>query len=426
MFIIPQIFYYSTFETPGLEITTVFAISGWNRQNLHFLIYYITMANLQNNLNFSIVNSINEIPEQEWNRLFGDIIENYGYQKTLEESGVEGFLFAYLVGRKEGKITAILPFFIMDFSFDTIIEGPFHKLAHKFRRFLRVKSLFLGSPISEKFYMGISQEEDLKEAINKALEKLRKFCKDEKIAGIIFYNLAEKDKPLAGHLAKKNFIEMEGLPGTVIEIKHKSFDKYAESLSKNMRKDLRRKLRRATEQADLKTEVRSDILGISDQIFKLYLNNFDDSGIHFEMLKKGFFENICSNMEGVIKYFITYDKDKIVAFNLCLVKNGVMVDKYIGLDRELSHKYHLYFTTFAHNMQWCMDNGIHFYQPGNTDYYPKIRLGAKLIPLYLYVKAFNPLLNFVLKSLKSIIQPRNLDPSLKNIKWFEKDGKFIP
>ncbi len=130
-------------------------------------------------------------------------------------------------------------------------------------------------------------------------------------------------------------------------------------------------------------------------------------------------------MPGIAKYFITYNKDKIVAFNLCLIKNNIFLDKYIGFDQVLAKAYHLYFTTFCYNFDWCIKNGLRFYQTGATDYYPKMRLGAKLIPLYIYTRAFNPLLNTFLKIFKKFIEPKNLDSSLKDIKWFIKDGAEI-
>jgi len=120
-------------------------------------------------------------------------------------------------------------------------------------------------------------------------------------------------------------------------------------------------------------------------------------------------------MPEIAKYFITYDKEKIVAFNLCLIKNNLFIDKFIGFDKELAHKYHLYFTTFCHNMDWCMKNGIRTYQPGTTDYYPKMRLGAKLIPLYIYAKSFNPLFNVLVRIFAKWIEPKNIDATLREI-----------
>jgi len=45
-------------------------------------------------LTFAIVDTINTIPQKDWERLSPkDTIENYGYHKTLEESASKNFQY---------------------------------------------------------------------------------------------------------------------------------------------------------------------------------------------------------------------------------------------------------------------------------------------------------------------------------------------
>ncbi len=362
-------------------------------------------------LDFSIAKSLNEIPQKAWDDLFGkELIESYGYQKTLEEGGVKEFSFGYLVGKRENLIILILPFFIMDFSFATLTPEFLRKIAGIFGRPLIKRILFLGSPTTEGFSMGLSPTEDSELILDKAVEKLRGFSKNEKISGMAFYNLSSKDLKLAEYLKRNKFFKLETLPTTAIEIKASSLEEYIRGLGKNTRKDLKKKLRLSEELVRLKTEERLDIADIIDDVYRLYMNNVNDADVHFETLTRKFFLDICRNMPGVAKYFITYDKEKIVAFNLCLIKNGVFIDKFIGFDYSVARQYSLYYTTFCHNIDWCIKYGIKTYQPGFSDYHPKIRLGAKLIPLDIYGQAFNPLLDSTLRMLKPWIEPKNLDP----------------
>ncbi|MFH0790167.1 MAG: GNAT family N-acetyltransferase [Candidatus Omnitrophota bacterium] len=367
-------------------------------------------------LSFSVTDTINDIPRQAWDNLFGrDVIEDYGYYKTLEEAKLKEFSLGYLIGKHNDNLVIILPFFIMDFPFDSLIRGPIKKLLIKFNHFLKIKLLFLGSPLTEEFPAGISRDEDFKTLIDNTLENISKFCGTKKIRGFLFYNLSEKNMPLIEYLKQKHFIKMESLPNTLLEIKADSIETYINGLSKNTRKDLKRKLKKSSNEARLTTESRENIDDISGEIYQLYLNNLNDSHVRFEVLTPEFFKNICKNMPGIARFFITYDRDKIVAFNLCLAKDNLCIDKFIGFDSALSHKYHLYFTTFCHNIAWCMDNGFRFYQLGVTDYHPKLRLGARLVPLYIYAKAVNPLLNFFIKLTAKFIEPKNLDASLKEM-----------
>jgi len=365
-------------------------------------------------LDFSIISSINNIPKDDWDRLFPkDLIESWGYQKTLEEAGLREFTIRYLLAKREGALVAIIPFFLMDFSFDTLVKGRLRQsvlaMQKRFKRFLKMKLIFLGSPTSEEFSFGASDKEDLSALLDGSIKKIAEFAREEKAAGFLFNNISQNDARLTPYLKKRGFIEMETLPTTSIEIKASTVEDYIQNLSKNCRKDLKRKLRRSSEFANLTTELREDIGPIGERIYELYLNNFKGADVRFETLTREFFENICANMPGVAKYFVTYEGGKIVAFNLCLAKGNVCIDKFVGFDDEVARKYHLYFTTFYHNIDWCIKNGYRFYVTGTTDYYPKLRLGARLVPLYIYAKSSNPLLHSLMRSLAGFIAPKKMD-----------------
>jgi len=372
---------------------------------------------------FSIVKTINDIPRQDWDILFGDeLIESYGYLKTLEEGEAGEFSFGYLIGKKGNNPVLILPFFVMNFSFTTLLPECLHRAVKFFDRLSKLKVLFIGSPTTEGFSMGLSPDVNFEEILGQALEKLQEFSKTEKILGMAFYNLNAKYPKLTGYLKQNKFIKMESMPTTAISIKAGSLEEYIQNLGKNTRKDLKKKIRNSRELVQLKTQERSDVTDIIDDVYKLYLNNFNDADVRFETLTKKFFLDICKNMPGVAKYFITYDKEKIVAFNLCLIKNGTFIDKFIGFDYSVARVYFLYYTTFCHNMEWCIKNGLKVYQPGFSDYHPKIRLGAKLVTLDIYARAFNPVLDSIIRIMRPLIEPKNMDPIPKEI---AEKGRFI-
>ena len=375
------------------------------------MLYYNPMNKFNPGLDFSIVKKISSIPIEDWDSLFGtSLIESYGYLKTLEEGGTKEFSFGYLVGKENDRTVLILPFFVMDFSFAMLLPA-----AARLGRGLKIKILFAGSPTTEGFSMGLSPEAELETVLGQAIKKLQEFSKTEKIAGMAFYNLSARSLKLAEYLQRKKFIKMETLPTTTINIRADSLEEYIRGLSRNTRKDLKKKLRRSGELARLRTEERLDISDIINAVYQLYLNNVGDAGVHFETLTKKFFLDICKNMPGVAKYFITYDRDKIVAFNLCLVKEGRFIDKFIGFDYGVAHKYHLYYTTFCHNIEWCIKHKLKTYQPGFSDYHPKIRLGAKLVALDIYARAFNPVLDFIIRLIKPLIEPKKMEPIPKEI-----------
>ncbi|MGA2775413.1 MAG: GNAT family N-acetyltransferase [Candidatus Omnitrophota bacterium] len=375
-------------------------------------------------LEYLILTSINDIPSNDWDNLFGkDIIEGYGYHKTLEESHLREFSFYYLIAKRNQKIVAIFPFFTTDFSFATLFPDPLEKIIFNiqkvFHRFLKMHLLFVGSLAAEEIYLGCSKDENLNLIAEEAVNKLHGFLAQKKISSILFYNLTKKNSRLIFNLKAKGFKLMESFPNSVIKINVCSLQEYVNNLGPNTRKDLRRKLKKSAALTTLKTELRDDLAGIENEVYRLYLNNLQDSGVSFERLTLDFFRNIFKNMPEVAKLFITRDKNKIVAFNLMFIKDKVCIDKFIGFDRQLSHKYHLYHNTFCHNIDYCIKNCITTYQLGVTDYHPKVRLGAKLIPLYILVKTFNPVLRLFSGLIIRVIEPKKFDPILRNISNYE-------
>ena len=375
-------------------------------------------------LEYSILTSINDIHPNDWDNLFGkDIIEGYGYHKTLEESHLKEFSFYYLIAKRNQKIVAIFPFFTTDFSFATLLPDSLEIIIFNiqkiFHRFLKMRLLFVGSPAAEEIYLGCSKDEDLNLIAEGAINKLRGFLGKKKISTILFYNLTKKNSRLVSDLKTKGFKLMESFPNSVIKINARSLQEYISNLGPNTRKDLRKKLKKSADLVTLNTEMRKDLTGIENAVYRLYLNNLEDSGVSFERLTPDFFRDIFKNMPGTARIFITKDKDKIIAFNLIFIKNGVCIDKFIGFDRQLSHKYHLYHNTFCHNIDYCIKNGITTYQLGVTDYHPKVRLGAKLTPLYILVKSFNPVLRLFSGLIIRMVEPKKFDPILRNISNYE-------
>jgi predicted N-acyltransferase len=285
-----------------------------------------------------------------------------------------------------------------------------------------MRILFIGSPAAEEIYLGVAKSENLSLIAEEAVDKLREFLGKRNISTILFYNLTKINIRLIADLKAKGFKLMESFPNSAIKIHAASLQEYINNLGPSTRKDLRKKLKRSAVLTSLKTELRNNLDGIEDEVYRLYLNNLQDSGVSFERLTPDFFRNIFKNMPETTRVFITRDKDKIVAFNLMFIKDKLCIDKFIGFDRQLSHKYHLYHNTFCHNIDFCIKNGITTYQMGVTDYHPKVRLGAKLTPLYILVKSFNPVLRLFSGLIIRMVEPKKFDPILRNISNYEADS----
>jgi predicted N-acyltransferase len=371
-------------------------------------------------LNLIILKKIQDIHPEEWNEIFPhDMIEGYSYFRALDESNITLFSLQYAIVYEMDRIVCIAPFFFTDFSFDTTIQGVLKKLVSSiqkiFPKFLRIKILFFGSPLTEEGIIGFSKDSDKNRILDFLNEEIKLFCKKNSINVITYYNLTKSDMPIIDFLKNKGFGHMEAFPIARVEIKEHSLEEYIQRLGKNTRKDIKRKLKKAYEDANIKIEERNNLNGLLTQAYQLYLNNFNRSNVSFEKLTIEYFSKVSEHMPDLVKYFIVWINDRMVAVNLCFINAEVCIDKYIGLDYDVAYKYNLYFVTWCHNIDWCIKHGVRYYQPGTGDYEPKMRLGGTLVPLYICAKYLNPFINFFTKTFMRLIEPKRFDPVLKKI-----------
>lgn len=377
------------------------------------------------NLKLDIVKEVSSIPRHEWDDVFPHgIIENYGYYKTLDESNLPSFSMHYAIVRENGRAAFIAPFFTTEFSFDTTIQGPLKRvilsLQKRFPRFLKLKILFIGSPLTEEGVIGIREGCDKEKILRFFLSGMLDFCAAGKMAVITFYNLTSADSYILDFLKRNKFAQIEAFPLARLTIKEHSLEEYIQNLGKNTRKDIRRKLRNAYSTADIRIEEHDKLDGRLDHAYELYLNNLNSGDVSFEKLTPEYFAGLPDNMPGTVKFFITLVNGKMAAFNMCFIKDDFCIDKYIGFDYDVAYKYNLYFVTWCHNIDWCIKHGIRYYQPGTCDYEPKIRLGSDLVPLYISSRLLNPVINHLTAPVMRLIEPKRFDPILSNLSKYEK------
>ena len=269
-----------------------------------------------------ILDKIANISPESWDDIFpANMIEGYSYFKALDESNITLFSLHYAIVYKMDRIVSIAPLFIADFSFDTTIHGFFKKMVSSiqkiFPRFLRIKILFFGSPLTEEAVIGFSKDCDRNQILNFLNQEIVHFCKERKISVLAFYNLTKRDLPVIDFLKSNGFGCMEAYPIVRLDIKERSLEEYIQNLGKNMRKDIKRKLKKAYETDDIKIEERNNINGLSTQAYQLYLNNFNRSDVSFEKLTVEYFSKVSEHIPGITKFFIVWINNKMVAVNLC-------------------------------------------------------------------------------------------------------------
>jgi predicted N-acyltransferase len=355
-------------------------------------------------IEYCIVDSITKINREDWDLVFGNIPEGYPFYMALEHSNLKEFSFQYLTFYRNGMIVSIVPLFVADFHLDIVLDGFIKKAIHSIRhfipRFFILKTLFCGSPFGEKGVLGIRKDlKDTRVLIDELVKAMRRFSKGNNIPFIIFKDFLKEDTLLLDSLKHKGFLKVDSFPSVGLDLNFKSLEEYYKNLTHSTRKDLRRKIKRAYSKADIIVKNVKEVEDIIDEVYRLYLNTYQAAKVKFEFLTKDFFINVSRDLSPHTQYFLYYVNGKLGAFNLCFVYKDLMIDKFIGFDYEIAHQYSLYFVSWCFNIDWCLKNSIRFYQVGQTDYEPKIKLGGSPIPLYAYFKHNNFFFNLFLRLL---------------------------
>ena len=362
-----------------------------------------------------VVKKITQIPVDDWNKVYPDVLESYNFYKTLDEISLDQFSLFYIAVYDHNTSVAATACFIMNYPLDTSINGPLRRVTNSIRKMMpnifSLKAVICGMPMGQG-KIGIIGDSD--GVIKVILRRMEQIAKKNKATIVAFKDFDQAQTKILDPLRNKGFTRFDSLPTTMLHVWYKNFEEYMMTLSSASRYDLRRKFKRVDGRVNFDFKI-VDALddGELREIYKLYLDIVAKHDMGFELLPMEFFRKLSVNMPGQTKYFLWRIDGKLVIFLLGLVSKDMFIDYYVGFDYSVTHKYHLYFVKFRETLNWCIKNGIKQYEMGITGYEPKRRLGFDFVPLYIYVKlrnrALRPAFNFICQFLKF----ENFDPALK-------------
>ena len=365
-----------------------------------------------------IITDVTQIPPGDWSRVYPDVLEGYGFFKTLQESGLDQFEWHYILVYENETLIGIAPCFLMHYPLDTTIQGSIKsvllQIKKKFPRFMELRALVCGLPMGQGRLGAAKDPHAVVKAVCEAMESL---AATRKVSVLAFKDFGTRECEWLDELQARGYYKFESLPSTDMAVPYGSFEEYVKTLNRASRDGLKRKLKKIDQAPPLAMEIKEhlseDELG---QVHALYEQTLLRHGeMSFEIMTKDFFRRIAANMPDRTRYFLWRLNGRIVAFAFCLVSAERMIDYYLGFDYALAHDLHLYFSRFRDLMKWCIQQKIPVYEMGNTGYEAKRRLGFEYIRLFVYAKHrckwVNPFFHLLCRCLK----PENFDKTFKDI-----------
>ncbi|WP_434778036.1 GNAT family N-acetyltransferase [Neisseria sp. Ec49-e6-T10] len=310
-----------------------------------------------------------------------------------------------------------LPIFTTKFDLLTTVDDPIAvklnrlPFQHFWRKFLQIKTCFVGTTVSE--YTLFPQDilpakliNDIKNSLAHLYPLL--IIKDiPKSSPLLDSQANTFSNDLIESLKQENFILVSGQALAWLPIDFQDIPEYLARLSSARRKDMRRKLKKST-------EINIQILKTGDKCFydeqflniyyKLYLNVYDQSEIHFDLLSKEFFTALLQDRfaQGIV--FNYKINDQLIGYNICYVVEETLMDKYVGFDYPMARNYNLYYISWFHNLNYALEHGLKRYIAGWTDPEIKAYLGAQFTLTQHAVYVRNPVLRTMLRRISQYFE----------------------
>jgi len=347
-----------------------------------------------NNLTCNCVPRLDGVSAAELGRLFPEPSSTGPLLSLLQESGIDGFNLRSIVVLKNDVPILLLPLFETRFDLSAFVEGWVKKLLKVAGRIIpsvfQPRILGVGLLVGEWSEIGIDPQIDegtLDEACKMAFGVLQTLAAERKSDIVTLYNFNHYGK-LPGEVCKK-FNQVQCQSCARLPINFNNMEEFLGHFSRATRKDLRRKMRASHEVRVVRSRTISPFL---DQIYKLYREAVARSPVTFGVHKRLFFEKICERVPGT-EYTLYFVQEELVAFNLLIVKQEAMVDKYFCMDYELGRKYNIYVLSWLENVRTCIERKIPLYYAGQGAEKTKAHLGATLIPSFILFKHRRPLVD---------------------------------
>ena len=359
--------------------------------------------------------TIRAIERSAWNDCFPDVLEGWDYYAAVENAGIEDFQWRYLALYEGSTLLAVAPAFMTRYRLGTRVQGVGKRFTERLEQLwpgiLQLCLYVIGSPVAEQCNAGTASHvaaHRRQALLEQLLSSARRDADSFGIGLLAVKDAPSHDEQWAASCLAAGFQAMPSLPTALLPVPYGSIDAYLGSLGKSTRKDLRRKLRAPGP----RIEWRRSIDDVLPSIMQLYEATLARSDLQIERLPASYFTGILEQLEGRAFCVLYWVDEQLVAFNLILIDQQRLIDKFFAHDIESSREHNLYLRSWLANVGYCIQHNIPLYECGQAGYASKLRLGCEFQGNMLFFRHRNWLLNTMLKLVKLFVRPDRSDPAM--------------
>ncbi len=364
-----------------------------------------TMTTL--NLTYELHDRLNPFSAELWTSFFSDHPDPAELIKLVEFSGLADFQFKSIVVRQNGEPVLLLPLFRTHYSLSTTLDDSAKRWAAALEKLMpstfKPEVLGVGFIEGEWGQIGTNKRfspEIITRALSGALDYLDSVAKLLKVQIIAFKDFTDATGSLLPAKIGEHYSRATSLPFCQIQLSEFSdFGQYLCSLPRKVRQDLNRKIRQSSEVKVVHSTEPSPWI---DRIYELYVEQVGRSDMSLGIHNREYFAEVCQRVDGAF-YILFFHDQELIGFNLVIASKTLLLDKYVGMDVVRGRENNIYFLAWMEKIKHCIVNRIPLLHLGAAAEAVKVRLGASMVPSYIFFRHRNPIFNFAMSKLTPML-----------------------
>ena len=327
---------------------------------------------------FALLESVSEIPRDEWNALVGDespFLE-WEWLASLEEAGCVGGSTGWaarpLVARDGGRLVAACPLYVKgnsegEFVFDWGWADAAQRAGISYYPKLLVGAPF--SPVTGARFLTAPGQDRAAWLLRFAVA-LQELCAGNELSSV-HVNFLREDERRA--LAGAGFLLRTGFQYHWRNRGFSSFDGYLASLTSKRRNQAKRERRELGEQGVAIDALTADALGPEqlEPMFEIYLSTVSANPWGRQYLNRELFQLLGERWRHRLCFVRARVGDELVAGTVNVQKGDALYGRYWGALRPMRH---LHFNVcYYAGIEHCIANGLERFEPGAGGEYKQLR-----------------------------------------------------
>jgi hypothetical protein len=369
-------------------------------------------------LEVTIVDDIDDIAKERWDAHLDpdDLQASHRFVAACQRANVEEARYRHVLIARGGRTVATASLTCIDIRLELLAGPTVRHLVHSLRSLhpglLRVPVVLGGLPVSfGQSCLRIADGQDPGPILERIDAEATRMATDEGAGLICFKEMSETEAQVADGLLSLGYFRAASLPSCRLRLPFQDMQTLTEAMRSGYRRQLRR-TERDCEDENLSVREWSEWETLESTFFELYERVMDKAEYQMERLNRDFIRELRSAFRERAS-LITVERDGGEVLACAIMLHGTRRSTFLLAGIRYSDPDGLlaYRRVVLETVASALRRGAHTLEMGQTSYGTKMRLGAKTVPRYLYLRHLQPLFHQTLEGLSETLFPeRTLQP----------------